>query len=40
MEQYGLDITKYSYFSKNDDHMMEYSEDLLNELQKFIDSLN
>jgi len=31
---------KYSYFSKNDDHMMEYSEDLLNELQKFIDSLN
>ena len=31
---------KYSYFSKNDDHMMEYSKDLLNELQKFIDSLN
>ena len=31
---------KYSYFSKYDDHMMQYNEKLLNELKKFIDSLN
>ena len=31
---------KYFYFSKYDDHMMEYNEKLLNELTKFIDSLN
>jgi len=31
---------KYSYFSKYDNHMMEYNEKLLNELKKFIDSLN
>ena len=31
---------KYSYFSKYDDHMMEYNEKLLNELKQFIDSLN
>ena len=31
---------KYSYFSKYDDHMMEYNEKLLNELKKFIYSLN
>ena len=31
---------KYSYFTKYDDHMMEYNEKLLNELKKFIDSLN
>jgi len=31
---------KYSYFSKYDDHMMEYDEKLLNELKKFIHSLN
>ena len=31
---------KYSYFSKNDDHMMEYNEKLLNVLKKFIESLN
>ena len=31
---------KYSYFSKYDDHMMEYNEKLLNEIKKFIDSLN
>ena len=31
---------KYSYFSKYDDHMMEYNEKLLNKLKKFIDSLN
>jgi len=31
---------KYSYFSKYDDHMMEYNEKLLNELKKFINSLN
>jgi len=28
------------YFSKYDDHMMEYNEKLLNELKKFINSLN
>jgi len=31
---------KYSYFSEYDDHMMEYNEKLLNELKKFIQSLN
>jgi hypothetical protein len=31
---------KYSYFSKYDDHMMEYNNKLLSELQKFIDRLN
>ena len=31
---------KYFYFSKYDDHMMKYNEKLLNELKKFIYSLN
>ena len=31
---------KYSYFSKYDDHMMEYNEKLLNKLKEFIYSLN
>jgi len=31
---------KYSYFSKYDDHMMEYNEKLLNTLKEFIKSLN
>ena len=31
---------KYSYFSEYDDHMMEYNEKLLNNLKKFIRSLN
>ena len=31
---------KYSYFSKYDDHMLEYNEDLLDVLRKFINSLN
>ena len=31
---------KYSYFSEYDNHMMEYNEKLLNELKKFINSLN
>jgi len=31
---------KYSYFSDYDDHMMEFNEKLLNELKKFITSLN
>jgi len=31
---------KYSYFSDYDNHMMEYNEKLLNELNKFINSLN
>jgi len=31
---------KYSYFSKYDNHMMEYNENLLSVLKKFINSLN
>ena len=31
---------KYSYFSEYEDHMMEYNEKLLNNLKKFIRSLN
>jgi fermentation-respiration switch protein FrsA (DUF1100 family) len=31
---------KYSYFPKNDDHMMEFNKDLINSLNKFIKSLN
>ncbi len=31
---------KYYYFSKYDDHMMEYNNELLSELNKFIASLN
>ena len=31
---------KYSYFSKYDNHMMEYNEELLSVLKKFIQSLN
>ena len=31
---------KYSYFSDYDDHMMEFNKKLLNELKKFITSLN
>ena len=31
---------KYSYFSKYDDHMMEYNEELINHLKEFIKSLN
>ena len=31
---------KYFYFSKHDDHMMEYNENLLEALRKFIYSLN
>jgi len=31
---------KYYYFSKYDDHMMEYNDKLLSELKKFINSLN
>ena len=31
---------KYSFFSEYDDHMMEFNEKLLNEIKKFIDSLN
>ena len=31
---------KYSYFTKYDNHMMEYDEKLLNTLKKFIESLN
>ena len=31
---------KYSYFTEYDDHMMEYDENLLNIIKKFISSLN
>ncbi len=31
---------KYSYFSKYDDHMMEFDEDLINSIKSFIKSLN
>ena len=31
---------KFYYFSKYDDHMMEFNEKLLEELKKFINSLN
>ena len=30
---------KYSYFPKNDDHMMEYNENLLDVLNKFLKSI-
>ena len=31
---------KYSYFTKFDNHMMEFDENLVSELKKFIKSLN
>ena len=31
---------KYSYFTKYDDHMMEYDEKLVIALKSFVDSLN
>ena len=31
---------KYSYFPKQDDHMMEFNEQLLNTIKTFIKSLN
>ena len=31
---------KYSYFPKQDDHMMEFNEHLINAIKKFIKSLN
>ena len=31
---------KYSYFTKYDDHMMEFDENLVLTLEKFIKSLN
>jgi len=31
---------KYSFFPENDDHMMEYNEDLVNSLSQFIKNLN
>ncbi len=31
---------KYSYFTKNDDHMMEYDQNLINKLNLFLKSLN
>jgi hypothetical protein len=33
-------VPKYAYFSEYDDHMMEYNQNLLNTLKKFISSLN
>ena len=31
---------KYSYFTKHDNHMMEYDENLVNALYSFLKSLN
>ena len=31
---------KYSYFSKYDDHMLEFNKDLLNSIKSFVNSLN
>ena len=31
---------KYSYFPKNDDHMLEYNDDLINSIKSFLKSLN
>ena len=31
---------KYSYFTENDDHMMEYDNQLINVLKRFIKTLN
>ena len=31
---------KYSYFTKNDNHMMEYDENLVEALNSFLKSLN
>ena len=31
---------KFSYFTKYDDHMMEYDENLINALNSFLKSLN
>ena len=31
---------KYSYFSKYDDHMMDFNNDLINSVKLFIESLN
>jgi len=31
---------KYSYFSKYDDHMMEFNDDLINSIKSFLESLN
>ena len=28
---------KFSYFSENDDHMMEFNDQLMNALRKFLD---
>ena len=31
---------KFNYFVENDDHMMDFNEDLINSINKFISSLN
>jgi len=31
---------KYSYFSKYDDHMMEFNDELINSIKSFLESLN
>ena len=31
---------KYSYFTENDDHMMEFDNQLINVLKRFIKTLN
>ncbi len=31
---------KYAYFSKYDDHMMEFNDELINSIKSFLKSLN
>ena len=31
---------KFNYFVENDDHMMDFNEDLINSINQFISSLN
>jgi fermentation-respiration switch protein FrsA (DUF1100 family) len=35
-----FDGVKYNFFSDNDDHMMNFNENLINTIKKFISSLN
>ena len=35
-----LPSPKFSYFNQQDDHMMEYNQDLINSIKNFIDQLN
>ena len=35
-----LPSPKFSYFNEQDDHMMEYNQDLIDSIKNFIDQLN